>query len=167
MLCTFLTFIRRVLPIPIIWQLNLPTRSKLGVIGIFSLGLFACVASVNRIILAKEVTDSGAGDITYVNATNGSGIWSLLEVDIAIIASCVPAIKAMFVASERNGTQKSRTERSGRSARTDEESGKLPNGKRAVIRKDGAVELTVTTSVTVTTNAKDDVCTVIETDEEG
>ncbi|EPS41737.1 hypothetical protein H072_4340 [Dactylellina haptotyla CBS 200.50] len=162
------------LPIPIIWKLKLPIRSRLGVIGIFSLGLFACIASVNRIILASEVTGSDNGDITYTNAINGSGTWSLLEVNIGIIASCVPAIKALFINSpERTGTNRSRTNQSGRSGRSGRsgggtvESGKGGTGKREVIGKDGAVELTVTTSVTVTSNTKTDIeATIIEDDDD-
>ncbi|KAK6533811.1 hypothetical protein TWF694_002740 [Orbilia ellipsospora] len=162
------------LPIPIIWKLKLPVRSRLGVIGIFSLGLFACIASINRIILASEVTGSNDGDVTYTNAINGSGVWSLLEVNIGIIASCVPAIKALFInSSERVGTNRSRTNQSGRSGRSGRsggggggtvESGKAGSGKREVVGKNGEVELTVTTSVTVT---KTDIeATVIEDDDD-
>ncbi|KAF3909220.1 hypothetical protein ABW20_dc0103215 [Dactylellina cionopaga] len=153
------------LPVPVIWKLKLPIRSRLGVIGIFSLGLFACIASVNRIILASEVTSSNIGDITYTNAINGSGVWSLLEVNIGIIASCVPAIKALFVnSSDRAGTNVSRTNQSGRSGRSGGASG---GGKREVVGKDGAVELTVTTSVTVTSNMKTDIeATIIEDDDD-
>ncbi|KAF3172517.1 hypothetical protein TWF225_005183 [Orbilia oligospora] len=157
------------LPVPIIWKLKLPVRSRLGVIGIFSLGLFACIASINRIILASEVTNSTNGDVTYTNAINGSGTWSLLEVNIGIIASCVPAIKALFVnSSDRSGTNRSRTNQSGRSGRSAEgTAGSGKGGKREVIGKDGAVELTVTTSVSVTTNTKTDLeATIIEDDDD-
>jgi hypothetical protein len=102
-------------------------------------------------------------------------MWSLLEVDVAIIASCVPAIKAMFVTNDKRGgttrgtgaNPSARSARSGRSANNDLESGKLSNGKREVVGKDGSVELTVTTSVSVTNIAKDDASTLMETDEEG
>ncbi|KAJ6256807.1 LOW QUALITY PROTEIN: hypothetical protein Dda_8675 [Drechslerella dactyloides] len=164
------------LPVPVIWKLKLPLRSRLGVIGIFSLGLFACIASVNRIILASEVTNSTNGDVTYTNAKNLSGTWSLLEVNIGIIASCVPAIKALFVhGSERSGmTNRSRTNQSGRSGRSggntvESAKAKIASGKREVIGKDGSVELTVTTSVTVTSNTKTDLdleATIIEDDDD-
>ena len=63
----------------------------------FAIGSLACIASINRVIKAKDVTDSTSADVTYVNAHNSSGIWSLLEVDLAIIASCAPAIKAIWM----------------------------------------------------------------------
>jgi len=78
-------------------NLKLPVREKVTVIGMFLLGSAACIASINRIIRVKAVTDADSADITYFNAHNSSGIWSLLEVDLAIIASCAPAIKAIWM----------------------------------------------------------------------
>ncbi|KAH8689499.1 hypothetical protein BGW36DRAFT_351841 [Talaromyces proteolyticus] len=95
------------LPIPTIIGLQMSRRSKIILIGILSLGAFACVASIVRMVYIVKLYRSK--DPTW--DTYGVSIWSGVELAVAIIANCIPGIKPAvdviaprFLRSSRGGT---------------------------------------------------------------
>ncbi|KAI0168095.1 hypothetical protein BJ166DRAFT_577606 [Pestalotiopsis sp. NC0098] len=85
---TFLDFYIFLLPLPLLYRLQLPLRRRLQLVGIFSfaaLGVGASIASlVCRIELAWYSTDS-----SWLAAI--TAMCSLIETNIAIIVGCMPA----------------------------------------------------------------------------
>ncbi|KAK6540251.1 hypothetical protein TWF694_009066 [Orbilia ellipsospora] len=76
------------LPIPIIWRLQLQTREKLLTIGLFSLGFLVCIASGIKVArLHALVYDV---DTTW-QIENFQ--WVLIEVNLGVICACAPAFR--------------------------------------------------------------------------
>lgn len=81
-----------VLPIPLLWTLQINSRTKLSVVGILSLGLFAASASLVKVYY---LTGYGQfGDFLW-DATPLT-IWSATEVNVGIIAASIPSMKPLF-----------------------------------------------------------------------
>lgn len=82
------------LPIFMIWRnTTLPFDKKVRVSMLLLLGVFTCACSVVRMpFLSRALLD---GDITW-DAVH-SHRWSNIEIHIAVIASCIPAIKPLFL----------------------------------------------------------------------
>ncbi|KFY01800.1 hypothetical protein O988_02525 [Pseudogymnoascus sp. VKM F-3808] len=78
-----------VLPIPSLASLTLKLRHKLGLIGVFALGGFVCIATIVR--LTTLASSSAGKDPTYtpIPATN----WSVIEANIGLICACLPSLK--------------------------------------------------------------------------
>jgi hypothetical protein len=79
------------LPIPVIWSLKINTRKKAGILGIFLLGVFVCVASVIRII---ELTKFVVTDPTYTQVH--ASTWTTLEQGVAVISGNLPLLAPLF-----------------------------------------------------------------------
>ncbi|KAF1996954.1 hypothetical protein P154DRAFT_497567 [Amniculicola lignicola CBS 123094] len=80
------------LPIPVIKGLNLPTRQKAALLGVFILGFFVCIISILRLpSLHKAVVST---DFSYENI--GIAVWSCIEVNVAIVCACLPALKPLI-----------------------------------------------------------------------
>ncbi|TLD24100.1 hypothetical protein PspLS_06955 [Pyricularia sp. CBS 133598] len=75
------------LPQKVIWGLNMSVKKKLGVAGVFGLGVLAVISAINRV--AVTVTYAGASDVTY---TLGPVIfWAYAEMTCGFVISCLPA----------------------------------------------------------------------------
>ncbi|KAK8063074.1 Satratoxin biosynthesis SC1 cluster protein 4 [Apiospora hydei] len=80
------------LPMPVLWRLNLPIRQKWGVIGIFSLGFITCIVSLLRVIF---VFDHGpSSDITF-EGTVITG-WTIAEVTTGLLASSLITLRPLM-----------------------------------------------------------------------
>ncbi|CZT11694.1 uncharacterized protein RCO7_08696 [Rhynchosporium graminicola] len=81
------------LPIRVVWQLNMEGRKKLSVAFMFALGGFGCIVSMIRLqsllVFGKTVDPSW----DYVAVT----IWTVLELAVAIICSCLPALRTLII----------------------------------------------------------------------
>ena len=87
---TDLTF--AILPIPLLWTLQINNKTKLSVLGILSLGFFAASASLVKVYY---LTGYGQfGDFLW-DATPLT-IWSATEVNVGIIAASIPSLKPLF-----------------------------------------------------------------------
>ena len=64
------------LPLPLIWRLQLTTRKKIGVYAIFGLGFFACMASVGALITAISLLRMSNNDMDAPFAMDGMGLWT-------------------------------------------------------------------------------------------
>jgi hypothetical protein len=72
-------------PMPIVWKLHLPKKTRLAVIYLFSLGFLVCVVGAVRIYFTVRVTMSiHRHDITW----EALGMWitGLVELDLAIVS---------------------------------------------------------------------------------
>ncbi|KAK8137341.1 hypothetical protein PG984_005281 [Apiospora sp. TS-2023a] len=80
------------LPMPVLWNLNLPPRQKWSVIGIFSLGFITCIVSLLRVIF---VFDHGpSSDITYDGVTISG--WTIAEVTTGLLASSLITLRPLM-----------------------------------------------------------------------
>ncbi|KAF2274319.1 uncharacterized protein EI97DRAFT_125978 [Westerdykella ornata] len=80
------------IPVPLIWRLQLNLRTKFTLIGILSLGLFACVAAIIKAVQQWDVLNDP--DWTVKDSFN---IWNYIELTVGIIAASLPSLKPLFV----------------------------------------------------------------------
>ncbi|GAD97239.1 hypothetical protein AOR_1_1448144 [Paecilomyces variotii No. 5] len=92
------------LPICVIVQLQLPTRSKLILNAIFGTGILSIVASILRLIYTIRLTQTE--DFTW--AIMPVGLWAIAEVTSVILTGAIPLLPG-FVKFIRNGQDSSGT----------------------------------------------------------
>ncbi|OCK85406.1 hypothetical protein K432DRAFT_343140 [Lepidopterella palustris CBS 459.81] len=81
-----------ILPIPVVWQLQLPQAHRVALIAVFGLGLLDVAASIFRI---KTVLQNAFfKDLTYTAIA--SELWAIAEVSIAIVTACCPLLRPIF-----------------------------------------------------------------------
>ncbi|KAH8880600.1 integral membrane protein, partial [Thozetella sp. PMI_491] len=80
------------LPIKTLRSINRPNREKVALFIIFGVGTFATIASIVRLHTIYTYTEAvdPFQDSLLVN------IWSMIEVNVAIICASVPALKPIF-----------------------------------------------------------------------
>lgn len=86
-----------VFPVPLVWSLHLSTGRKIGVIGIFALGLFTVAASVTRMVIYIQSLDAeyvAKSDIDFLS-TNGI-YWCIVESGLGLTAACIPTLYGLF-----------------------------------------------------------------------
>jgi hypothetical protein len=81
------------LPVPIIMGLNMPFKQRLGVVALLSLGLIVTVAGIVRTYyiwrtLIDTFDETWDSMPLYICAT--------VEIDLAILCGCAPALKPLF-----------------------------------------------------------------------
>ncbi|KAJ5820243.1 hypothetical protein N7474_005834 [Penicillium riverlandense] len=79
------------LPFPMAWRLQMTTRQKLILTGIFMLGGFVCIVSVMR-IASFDFTEMYDPTWTGVN----SSMYSSIEQSVGIICACLPTLRPLF-----------------------------------------------------------------------
>ncbi|CAH0038088.1 unnamed protein product [Clonostachys rhizophaga] len=78
-----------ILPLPSLFQLTINIRDKIGLVFIFSLGLFATAISCLRTLYIIKFDRSNTNPTwEYVDLI----VWTGLEVAVAVIVACLPAI---------------------------------------------------------------------------
>ena len=81
-----------VLPLPLLAKLNTGLKTKLGIILMFSLGIFVLITSILRLRYFVSFGDSANPTWDYTDPL----LWSGLEVSVSIIVACLPAIRVLF-----------------------------------------------------------------------
>lgn len=84
-------FLFAIVPIPLIWQLQLNMRSKMALICILALGAFAGVAAIIKSELQKTVL---ADPDPYIK--DSFTLWRFIEFDVGIIAASLPSLRPLF-----------------------------------------------------------------------
>lgn len=81
-----LDFILLLLPVPIVWALQLPVKQRLAVCGLFFLGFIVCIAGIIQAYYVDYALVS-----SYDETWDGWPLWvaSAIEVDVGIVS--VPA----------------------------------------------------------------------------
>ncbi|KAL9576735.1 MAG: hypothetical protein Q9212_006856 [Teloschistes hypoglaucus] len=73
------------MPIPILWGLQLPPARKYGLVAVFLLAGLACAVSLRRVI---SLTDLNEADITWTHI--GPGLWSAAEAQVLVFCANLP-----------------------------------------------------------------------------
>lgn len=81
-----------VIPVPMLWGLQMNKRTKAAVIGVLSLGVFVCLAGILRI--PTIVNYGKTGDFLW--DSRGLSVWFIAEFNTGIIAGSIPALKPVF-----------------------------------------------------------------------
>ncbi|KAK6360898.1 hypothetical protein TWF730_007013 [Orbilia blumenaviensis] len=82
-----------VLPLPMVMKLQLYRRERIAAIFTFSLGIFACIASIFRLKAVHKyfLTSAGTGKTPIINT------WTIVELNLAIICASAPALRALCI----------------------------------------------------------------------
>ncbi|MCJ1275037.1 hypothetical protein MMC21_002837 [Puttea exsequens] len=82
-----------ILPIPVVWGLNMSVSKKLSITGILSLAAMSLAAAIVRLIVQEQISNGGYAAHTDVNLTLTILLyWSMLESGLALIAACLPTL---------------------------------------------------------------------------
>ncbi|KAJ6103039.1 hypothetical protein N7486_005466 [Penicillium sp. IBT 16267x] len=128
------------LPIPYILQLQLPIGRKVGLIVTFLLGLFVSAISMIRVVSLMRINFA---DVTY--SLPLPLMWSIVEEQLAIIASNLPLLRRVFSAIFPGSWIGSSNDESGWSKRHTPRRKSLPN-QFAMTRMDVGVNDSQVTS---------------------
>ncbi|KAH7068331.1 hypothetical protein BKA63DRAFT_581790 [Paraphoma chrysanthemicola] len=83
-------FLLALAPVPLVWKLQMPLRTRLTLVAILSLGIFAAVAGIIR-----QLSSSQFG-VPEPYIYDSYSIWNFIELDMGIIAASLPALKPLF-----------------------------------------------------------------------
>jgi hypothetical protein len=85
-----LTFFTWLSPIPMIWQLKMKMRKRIGVTAIFSLPLFSIAVAIVRVVLLFEVSNTThTTPVEYSLVIMTLLYWSVIETALLYIAACL------------------------------------------------------------------------------
>ncbi|KAI4180408.1 MAG: hypothetical protein LQ348_005206 [Seirophora lacunosa] len=91
--CNVITdFVLMVMPIPMVWNMQTGFKKKIGIILVFMSGAFVCVVAILRQYYAYN--SGGGRDVSRGIIT--IKIWMAIEVNVAIIVACLPALTPLF-----------------------------------------------------------------------
>ncbi|CAD6577297.1 MAG: hypothetical protein ASARMPRED_008203 [Alectoria sarmentosa] len=80
-----------VLPLPMVWNLQITRPEKIAISGMFLLGSFIAVVNLIRL---PQLISVGVDDLTYSDV--GAAIWSQAEVCLGIVAACLPCLRPLM-----------------------------------------------------------------------
>jgi hypothetical protein len=83
-----------ILPVKVVWGLQIPNRQKIALVGILTIGWFVCVVSILR-LNALIVFSKHPEDQTYYSAA--TAYWSSIELNLGIVCASLPALKPLIV----------------------------------------------------------------------
>lgn len=84
------------IPIPIIWQLNLSFERKVGVCGVFLMGSLTVAFGITRLVVYDQrLADAFAGSQGILLLSTWF-YWTLIEMGMAIVAACLPTLRPLF-----------------------------------------------------------------------
>jgi hypothetical protein len=83
-----------ILPVKALWNLQIPNRQKIALVGILTIGWFVCVVSILR-LNALVVLSKHPDDRTYYSAA--TAYWSAIEINLGIVCASLPALKPLIV----------------------------------------------------------------------
>jgi hypothetical protein len=75
-----------ILPIRLIWNLQMPKAQKFGVIGLFSIGIVLIAAATLRVAQV-----GGKARSSSMPSSSWIALWGVIECSIAVIIGCCPA----------------------------------------------------------------------------
>lgn len=89
----FIDLALALLPITIVYNLQLNWQKKAGLSCLLGLGVFACACAVIK--TSKLPGLNARADITYI--TVSLWIWNANETNVVIVAACIPTLRPLFL----------------------------------------------------------------------
>ena len=80
------------LPLPLVWRLEIPRTQKVALVAVFAVGIFVVVTSCLRVTTLDLFATSP--DNTY-NIANV--MWTIIEPNVAVVCSCLPILRPLVV----------------------------------------------------------------------
>ncbi|KAL8958950.1 MAG: hypothetical protein Q9183_005732 [Haloplaca sp. 2 TL-2023] len=90
----FLDFALVIIPVDIIWKLQLSTKKKIGLSLLLSAGIFAGISAAVK-TSKIPITVRGQTDITWL--TIELLMWGGIEMNVIIIAACIPTLRPLVL----------------------------------------------------------------------
>lgn len=81
-----------IIPAPMLWKLNVNTRTRFSLLGVLGLGVFACAAAFIKV--GYLVNYGKVGDFLW--DSRNITIWTVMELNIGIIAGSLPTLRPLF-----------------------------------------------------------------------
>ncbi|RWA05201.1 hypothetical protein EKO27_g9906 [Xylaria grammica] len=82
-----------IIPIPLVWRLNLSTRNKVAISAVFLLGSVTVAASLTRLIVEGRAVNIGfAPGSDSILVITEYIYWGFVELAVAIVAACLPTL---------------------------------------------------------------------------
>ncbi|KAJ5114991.1 hypothetical protein NUU61_000750 [Penicillium alfredii] len=82
------------MPLPLLWNLQITRRLKVGILLVFGFGIFVIATSSAR--LYELSTMIGHGDFNNPHANVQAVMWSSLEANVSIICACLPPLHPLL-----------------------------------------------------------------------
>ncbi|KAJ5457865.1 hypothetical protein N7475_009253 [Penicillium sp. IBT 31633x] len=82
-----------VMPMHIVWSLPISKAQKLGLSGIFILGLLTLIFDIIRLVVLIDLSRQG-DDITYNQVP--ASVWTCIEPAVGIVAACLANMRPLF-----------------------------------------------------------------------
>ncbi|KAA6412448.1 MAG: hypothetical protein FRX48_03439 [Lasallia pustulata] len=82
-----------ILPMPILWHLNMPRRRKVAICGIFVIGSGDVIGSIVRTALTAKLKTTDV-DLTWLEAD--AAMLAFVEPCLGIICACLPTMRPIF-----------------------------------------------------------------------
>ncbi|KAF3903249.1 hypothetical protein ABW20_dc0105918 [Dactylellina cionopaga] len=142
-----------VLPIRVIWELQMPIKRKLSCLSLFVVGALGCVCAIMRVVTLAKLLNGF--DFTWT--IYEPGMWGLLELTIGIICACIPPSKLLFekIFAKLTGTKfnpfgstKDSYKSDGSSLPIHEKDGRSPTPNQAFNKSLGSINKSVLMSQT-------------------
>ncbi|KAL8725821.1 MAG: hypothetical protein Q9166_007108 [cf. Caloplaca sp. 2 TL-2023] len=134
------------LPIPMVWNLQIPRRNKAILTAVFGLGLFVCIVSILRLISLVTVSYT---DITWT--VTDPLLWSMLEPCVGITCACIPLMRPLLSRASRRANRYGEFKDVNSPNSSNGSSNRRYGGRK--VQDDGTYPLTSTSgSVGITTN---------------
>ncbi|KAK3360440.1 hypothetical protein B0T25DRAFT_130115 [Lasiosphaeria hispida] len=84
-----------VVPVPLLWRLQIPKKQKIILMGLFCVGALAVVTSIIRLQSLYMIAIAPQAEQSVMGVS--IAIWSCIEINTAIICASIPAIKPLVV----------------------------------------------------------------------
>ncbi|RBR24710.1 uncharacterized protein FIESC28_02483 [Fusarium coffeatum] len=97
-----------VLPLSQLWGVGLKFKKKLGVIAMFSVGIFLTIVAAIRV--HELVLFASSRDLTVINAQKAM-IWSSVEICVGVMVACMPHIRNLVRHMRSRHREKKGTEK--------------------------------------------------------
>ena len=81
-----------VIPLPMLWRLHVNTRTRVTLMCILGLGIFACIAAAVKVAYTSNYGKKG----DFLWDSRNITIWFATELNIAITAASLPCLKPLF-----------------------------------------------------------------------